>query len=253
MKITFIGLSCFLIENDQGDKLLIDPYNDSPEFYLGLRFPTDIKADLFLVSHPDEDHSYLKSEWIHKRRASNEHDTSDGVSLFPHLDLKGTLVKEWNGDLNIAWSFTIDGIRFLHLADNSHLLVEDQLKEIGPVDIVFISPPKREGTFHLENIKLLHPKIVIPSHYIPPSDLSENASRNEVEAYIEKKVLQSWVKNLAANEKSAHTLADMFYFALDMKREYPQSKDILSNVLIINKEDLTDNIKVYVFRKCLGQ
>jgi len=35
MKITYFGLSSFLIENDKGYRVLVDPFNDSPEWTLG--------------------------------------------------------------------------------------------------------------------------------------------------------------------------------------------------------------------------
>jgi L-ascorbate metabolism protein UlaG (beta-lactamase superfamily) len=41
MTITYIGLSCFLIENKQGYRILVDPFNDSPEWILGPKFPKE--------------------------------------------------------------------------------------------------------------------------------------------------------------------------------------------------------------------
>lgn len=128
MKITSVGLSSFLIENENGESVLLDPYNDNSNFFLGLHFPKYIKADIVLVSHPDEDHSYLRHHMLRQRRPSKEEDPETDVTILPDLHLTGHLVREWNGDINIAYAFTIDGIRLIHLADNSHTLTKRQLK-----------------------------------------------------------------------------------------------------------------------------
>ncbi len=34
MKIHYVGLSCFLIENHKGFRILVDPFDDAPELML---------------------------------------------------------------------------------------------------------------------------------------------------------------------------------------------------------------------------
>ncbi|MFC1790300.1 MBL fold metallo-hydrolase [Patescibacteria group bacterium] len=256
MKITFVGLSCFLLESQNGDSLLIDPFSDQPEYYLGLKFPKNLQADLFLVSHPDEDHSYLKSKFIKKRRVEDLKDTQKATKAFPDLNLRGTIVREYNGDLNLAFSFSIDQIRFLHLADNAHLLNQKQLEEIGRIDVLFISPPKsgigNGPQTHVKNIKLLNPKLAFPCHYIPPKTKKEVPSREVVQNHLRKKLLQSWVTNPAANEKSVQVLSEVFLQALKLKDFFPNYQNLWSSTFEIEKKSLPQKTRVLVFRECLG-
>lgn len=224
-----------------GDRLLIDPYNDKPEFSLGLKLPKDLQADLFLVSHPDEDHSLLKSKWVRKSREA----------YFPNLHLKGTLVHEWAGDLNIAYSFTIDGFRFVHLADNARDLTDLQIEEIGKVDILFSSPPKMPGSsYFINNIKALNPKIVIPSHYIPLNLKDGELNENEIMESLSKIILQKWIKNPHADEKTVKVMANIFIGARKLKETFSDYREIYSESIEIFPKETFNNPTIFLFRKC---
>jgi len=58
MKITSLGLSSFLLENKFGSKILIDPFSDHAEYFLGIKFLLKIKgkpiaSNLTLLSNLD--------------------------------------------------------------------------------------------------------------------------------------------------------------------------------------------------------
>jgi len=175
MKINFIGLSSFLIENKNGFRVLVDPFNDAPEWQLGLNFPKEFQgkpsgANIVLMSEPDADHAYAPGDWL-----QHAPETKPNSNPFPNLDLRGTIVYEHNGDLNIAWHYNVDGLRLAHFADNSHILTEEQINEIGSPDIIFISPPKtadrKANEVVRKNIKLLKPRIVFWTHHLAPKNL----------------------------------------------------------------------------------
>lgn len=177
MKIHFIGLSCFLIENAAGFRLLVDPFEDNAEVALGPLFPKEFNGkpfgtNLLLISETDEDHARSPHGW-----QQNAPTVEPNSKPFPDLNLKGTLVHEWNGEACIAWHYTIDGIRLAHFSDHAHKLTEDQLSELGKPDIVFYPLPKvpwdEQDAFDIirEDIKNLSPKIVIWSHHIPPKNM----------------------------------------------------------------------------------
>lgn len=251
MKITYLGLSSFLIESKTGDSVLIDPYHDEPEFYLGLTFPKHIQANIVLVSHPDEDHSYLRHHLLKQQRPSQEQDTSPDVTILPDINLRGHLVREWNGDINIAYACTIDGMRLLHLADNAHVLSKRQIKEIGPIDILFISPPKYPNDRYIQNIHALHPHIVIPSHYIPVPDGETTLSQNKIAAYYRKKLLQPWVTNPYLNEETIEMLVHIFMGAQKLTHTFPHSKHIFSSSLSLTPKDFLPEPRVFMFHKKL--
>jgi hypothetical protein len=104
MTITYVGLSCFLIENKHGYRIVVDPFNDSSEWTLGPSFPREFKgkpfgANIVLMSEPDADHAYAPGDWL-----ESAPETKPNSNPFPGLDLRGTVVYEWNGDLNVAYS-----------------------------------------------------------------------------------------------------------------------------------------------------
>jgi L-ascorbate metabolism protein UlaG (beta-lactamase superfamily) len=239
MRITFLGLSCFLIESQNGSRVLVDPYNDTPEFSLGLKLPDDLQADLFLVSHPDEDHSMLKSKWTRKEFKAD----------FPELHLKGTLVKEHAGDLNIAFSYTIDSLRLLHLVDNSWPLITEQLEEIGKIDILFISPPKViGGDQHIQNIKALHPKAVILSHHIPPQGAGDDPTREEVINGLRKLILQDGITNPHSTEKTVEMMANIYEGGIMLQEVFENFEVVNINTIEIDSNTSFGNPTVFHFR-----
>jgi L-ascorbate metabolism protein UlaG (beta-lactamase superfamily) len=180
MKISYFGLSCFLVENREGFRILVDPFNDAPEWSLGPRFPAEFRgqpfgANIVLMSEPDADHAYAPGDWL-----QNAPQTKPNQDVFPGLDLRGTVVHEFNGDLNIAWHYTVDGIRCLHLADNAHDLTVQQLKEFGQVDVAFVSAPKADSEAALavtrRMVVALKPKIVIWAHHLVPEGMPDIAA-----------------------------------------------------------------------------
>lgn len=251
MKLTFIGLSCFLIEDKKGGRLLIDPFDDTPRWTLGLTLPKKLHADIFLASHADADHSYLDERFVErKQRNDKKHETD--INIFPDLNLRGTLVKEWNGDLCIAYHFTVDAFRCLHLADNSHQLTKNQIKELGQVDILFLPMPKSKSEnidVELTIIEDLKPKIVIPSHTIP---LSLKTVRRGYKVIYEKisKKMGAHNKNPNINEYSFGIFSYMLLAANNLTKHF-ETKEITSSNVEIKK--LPKKTTVYYFDKCLAK
>lgn len=195
MKITFLGLSSFLIENKYGHKILIDPFNDSPEWSFGLNFPKTIEgkcltAELVLLSHMDADHASFRPEVSIEPHGKKDHKASEYKIRFPILNLHGVLLSEWNGYPNIGWSYNIDGFNLWHLADNVPLLTKSQIKEAGKIDILFISPTKIAGNIQttLKNIKNIDPKYVVWAHHIPVQPQNET-NLNKIRDYYKKTIL----------------------------------------------------------------
>ena len=171
MKITWYGQSLFEIiaktrQNDEV-KIVIDPFDEKT----GIRVPK-LEADILLISHDHHDHSNVRAvsgepflincpgEYEEKRIYVR------GIPAFHD----NSLGKE-RGRVTI---FTIETeeIRICHLSDfGQKELTEDQLEEIGEVDILMIPTggvytigPKEASTV----INQVEPKIVIPMHYKLP-------------------------------------------------------------------------------------
>lgn len=143
-------------------------------------------ANIVLMSEPDADHAYAPGDWLEKAPP-----TKPNSNPFPGLDLRGTVIYEWNGDLNIAYHYTVDGIRLAHFADNAHLLTDEQLAEIGHPDIIFISPPKPDATDNTgpldvvrRNIEALRPKRIIWTHHLAPKDMPKTGDQNQLRPFF---------------------------------------------------------------------
>ena len=165
MKITYLGHSCFLFENDAGAKLIIDPYTR-----VGYELPKGLTADMVLSSHGHFDHSYtqaIEGEYILLNEA--------GEYNICGIEVKG--VNTWHdpkqGALrgnNIMFHFTMDGIRFCHFGDLGEEYNKDVAKKLAGADVWLIPVG---GTYTidaaqaLEYMERLSPKVVIPMHYLP--------------------------------------------------------------------------------------
>lgn len=225
MRINYFGLSCFLIENETGHRIIVDPFSDEPEWSLGPRFPAKFNGKPFgtnivLMSEPDADHSCAPGGWL-----QTAPETKPNSDPFPGLDLKGTIIYEWNGDLNIAWHYTIDGLRLAHFGDNAHLLTDAQLAELGRPDIVFMSPPKVASDAGIQmtkdNLKALAPKLIIWAHHVAPEGMPDVTDVEARNAFLEKYFSERASSNKNyKGEGSFRALYDMIDAALEINKEY---------------------------------
>jgi L-ascorbate metabolism protein UlaG (beta-lactamase superfamily) len=139
------GQSFFEVISSKGTRIVFDPH--AIEAYGRIA----VRADLILVSHLHNDHSQIdvvenrnqakviwglkangrKLDWnpideqfrdVHVRGVGVYHDNSEGIQ-------RGK---------NTVFVVDVDGMHFVHLGDLGHLLTEKQLKQIGPVDVLFI-------------------------------------------------------------------------------------------------------------------
>ncbi len=163
MKIKWLGHASFLITGDDGTRIITDPYGQ----YDGLSYePISETAEIALISHHHGDHcggnvggnpqvidkaTNATVNGIEFKGIASYHDKSGGAE---------------RGD-NIIFCFTMDGIRVCHLGDLGHLLSDEQIREIGEVDILmipvggFFTIDAGEATRVCEQIT---PKVIIPMH-----------------------------------------------------------------------------------------
>ncbi len=164
MKIEHLGHSSFQITNRS--TLVIDPYG--PE--IG-RLPQGLTADVVTVSHQHFDHNY--SDGVSGNPVIIDEPGQYSVKGFEikgfktfHDDKGGTIRGE-----NIVFCISADDLNLCHMGDLGHILTDEQVKEIGPVDILMIPV----GGFYtidasqaVQVVRQINPKIVMPMHYKPP-------------------------------------------------------------------------------------
>jgi L-ascorbate metabolism protein UlaG (beta-lactamase superfamily) len=161
MEITWYGRACFRLKG-RDTTVITDPCPPSTGFVAGKH-----AVDLLTISHDHADHSYTRSitaDLTLRRPGEYEHHgiLATGVRTF-HDGVRGA-----DRGSNIVFSFEIDGVHICHLGDLGHLLTDEQLSEIGPVDVLLV-PAGGQFTISpaeaAEVVSQIEPRIVIPMHF----------------------------------------------------------------------------------------
>lgn len=170
MNIRWLGHSCFIFTNQEGVRVLTDPFDNS------VGYPTpSVETDIVTVSHHHFDHDAIqvlpgKPQVVDGQgRHTVSGLTIEGTATF-HDSEQG--VKRGK---NTVFSFTLDGLHIVHLGDLGHPLTPEHLADIGPVDIACVPV----GGFYTidagqayEIVQQLNPKVILPMHYKPNEAVS---------------------------------------------------------------------------------
>ncbi|MBN1850619.1 MAG: MBL fold metallo-hydrolase [Deltaproteobacteria bacterium] len=166
MKIKWNGHASFTIRAIDGVVIITDPYD--PGGYGGaLAYePVSDQADIVLVSHEHADHNFVEglpgAPKVLKGSGQVMGVNVKGIQMY-HDESGGSQRGE-----NMVFVFALEGLNICFTGDLGHRLSQDQLKAIGPVDLLFVPVG---GTFTLDAqsavdvVNAVHPKVVIPMHY----------------------------------------------------------------------------------------
>lgn len=176
MNITWHGQSCFQIEArpNKGEQvsIIIDPYSEE----IGLRVPK-LKGDILLVTHSHSDHNNIKAVSAPASERSPFLINGPGEYEIKKVFIKG--INSWHDDKegkergqNTIYTIEAEDLHFCHLGDlGQKELTEDQLEEIGDVDILMIPVGGVYTISAKEALRIMsqiEPKIIIPMHYHLP-------------------------------------------------------------------------------------
>jgi len=168
MKVKWLGHSCFLITSKDGIRIITDPYAVGG----GINYaPIKETADIVVVSHEHGDHNNISAV-----RGKPEVVKGSGVKIARGIQFRGvaTYHDKFQGKqrgTNTAFCFSLDDIKLCHLGDLGHLLTQEQVEEIGAVDMLFIPVG---GFFTIDAADAsqicdqLAPKVIIPMHFRTP-------------------------------------------------------------------------------------
>ena len=189
MEIKYIGHSCFRIKG-KDTVAVTDPFESKS---VGLPM-AKLGADIVTVSHDHTDHN--KAELVDgtPRRSKPMVVRETGEYEVGGMCVIGTEVfhDEENGAArgkNIVFTFLVDGLIVCHLGDLGHKLSDDQVEDIGQVDILLVPVG---GVFTLgpakavEVVEQLSPSIVIPMHYKREGMSGEFESLSTVDEFVTK-------------------------------------------------------------------
>jgi L-ascorbate metabolism protein UlaG (beta-lactamase superfamily) len=135
MQIKWLGHASFLITSLDNIKIITDPYTTGH----GLKYGTiEESADIVTVSHGHSDHNNINAVKNNPEILSKAGSlTAKGIKFTAvpvfHDDVRG---KQRGNDL--IFCFQVDGINLCHLGDLGHQLTQEQIREISPIDILFI-------------------------------------------------------------------------------------------------------------------
>ncbi len=161
MEITWYGRACFRLKGKDAT-VITDPCPPSTGFVAGKH-----DVELLTISHDHPDHTYTRSITAGLTLTRpGEYEFSDLlVTGDPDLSRRrGRRVAGREHGLRVE----IDGVHICHLGDLGHLLTDEQIHELGPVDVLLV-PVGGETTLTpaeaAEVVAQIGPKIVIPMHF----------------------------------------------------------------------------------------
>lgn len=185
LTLRWYGQSFFVMESPQGARIAIDPH------MIEAFGRQTVKADIVLISHPHPDH--VRVDAIENRAqakviegiktpagAAPEGGPSARTQWNPvdeqFKDVKIRSVPTFHDSMqglrrgkNTTFVLDVAGLKIAHLGDLGHLLTEEQLRSLGPVDVLLIpigGVYTLNGDLAKKVVAQIKPtKYVIPMHY----------------------------------------------------------------------------------------
>jgi len=181
--LTWLGHPTFILKTSSGLTALLDPMATT----MGYSLTPISGVDLVTVSHEHADHNNVAlatgSPTILRGLAGNDWAKIDQTIKGVRVRTVATYHDDSQGSArgkNAVFVFDLDGLRIAHLGDLGHKLSDDQVKQIGQVDVVMIPVGgffTLDGKGAAEVIGQLKPKIAIPMHYATPALAASTAQR----------------------------------------------------------------------------
>lgn len=183
--LRYFGQSFFQIVRPNGQKIVFDPHA-IPAFRSENAAPI-VDANIVLISHEHNDHNQIAvlkdpkgarvfhGLTVSKDGRKNDWNRYDEKILDARFRTLGTFHDPLGGmqrGKNTVWVVEADGVVFCHLGDLGHELTAEQVKAIGPVDVLMI-PVGGIYTLNGEQAKKVVAQIkprrfILPMHYGVP-------------------------------------------------------------------------------------
>lgn len=164
MIITCLGHAKFLLELENGMRLVTDPFDASTGYPV-----VPVRADAVLVSHQHHDHNALDTVQGYTRvlDTPGTHTLSTDVSVEAieafHDGEQGRLRGK-----TLLSVISAEGLRVAHLGDLGHLPGEKQAALLRDVDVLMV-PVGGHYTIGPAQAKavcdMLNPRVILPMHY----------------------------------------------------------------------------------------
>jgi hypothetical protein len=165
--VEWLGRGCFRVTSSIGLSILIDPFNPAIA-HVNVKLAS-VPADAVFITHEDElaNYSDLASGSPQIFRSS----MASGVNRASGILVRGVRTSSENltvGRLNIAYAWSMDGVRFCHLGAIEDAITPSEALNLGTVDVLFI-PAGGNPNFTDEKRRItlerLRPKLIVPMSY----------------------------------------------------------------------------------------
>ncbi len=185
VSIQYLGHTCFLFTGS-GLKVLVNPY-ESVGCTAGYTLP-DLQPDVVLVS------SFLLDEGaVESVKGDPEVITERGVHQFAGIKFQGFSLPHDRESgrrfgTNIAWRWTQGGVNILHLGGAAAPLATEDKILLSGADILLTPVGGGMKAYNPQEakqvVKVLNPKMVIPTHYQTSASNQENCDLAPVEQFL---------------------------------------------------------------------
>jgi L-ascorbate metabolism protein UlaG (beta-lactamase superfamily) len=181
VRITFVGHASFEIESPEGVRAVTD-YNG---FVRPARMPHIVTMN---NSHRTHFTELVESEILHALRGWSE----DGIVRHNVVekDMRvrnvPTNLREWGNRLshgNSIFVFEAVGLCVAHISHVHHALSEDQIRELGSIDVALVAVDGTVTMSHeelFEALDKLKPRLIIPMHMVSGSAVAHFVALAEV-------------------------------------------------------------------------
>jgi L-ascorbate metabolism protein UlaG (beta-lactamase superfamily) len=185
--IQWLGHGCFRVTSSIGLTVLTDPFNPQT-----LNYPVkagSVAADVVLVTHEDDTANYTDlasgSPIIFRSSMASGVNRASGILVRGIQTSSESLLA--NTKLNVAYTWSMDGIRFCDLGAIEDAVTPSEALLIGRVDVLFLpvgGPPDFTEDKRRTTVDRLQPRVIVPMMYstaysskVPLRGLSDWLSR----------------------------------------------------------------------------
>lgn len=209
--LTYYAHCAFLWQTPQGARVLIDPYRNRHDRYWFTRQFPPVDCDLALITHAHFDHDAAPS-----LAESTSILRLPGDWYYRDLHVRGILDRHSGtrskGMPNVMFRLAVDGLRFLHIGDNYIDWPDEVRRAVGDIDILMITV---DDSCHLLTypevealIAMVHPRVVIPMHYLIPDLMPESTTLRTIDEWL---ATQGQVRHLGGHQMtlSRHDLPEV--------------------------------------------
>lgn len=182
MEIKYLGHSSFVLRSSKAS-VITDPFDIA---MTGLKFPA-VSSDIVTISHDHDDHS--KSSIVGGSPVvfdmPGEYEVL-GIRIYGYPTFHDNKNGSERG-MNTVFKFVIDEVKILHCGDLGHVFSEDQLSQIGSVDVLLI-PVGGHFTIGAEEgakvVSQIEPSIVVPMHFKTERHSSSFDSLSTIDDFV---------------------------------------------------------------------